>query len=255
MTALHSRDEHTLAAVFGHPLQHNIHWRDVLHLCQAIGGEVQVLRDQRLRLRLTTGEYQFWIHTHTQPGSGTLQEDEVLQLRRFLKLAGIEPAGDSRATGDSSAAEPAADDRPVRLVIRLDHRLADVYQLIDGQIQHTHLRPHGLWGGDQNLSHRHERDIAGQRAPLDKAYLRQIGNVLEQADQVVLCGHGHGQADVVQLLLQELRAHRPDLLTRVIATERLDDPALSERQLLLLTSQHFGSEPQRPGAAEPPRKS
>jgi hypothetical protein len=255
MTALHSRDEHTLAAVFGHPLQHNIHWRDVLHLCQAIGGEVQVLRDQRLHLRLPTGEHQIWMHTHVQPGRGTLQEDEVLQLRRFLKLAGITPAGDAGGAGETRATEPAAGDRPLRLVIRLDHRLADVYQLIDDRIQHIHLRPHGLWGEDQNLSHRHERDIAGQRAPLDKAYLRQIGNVLEQADQVVLCGHGHGQADVVQLLLQELRTHRPDLLARVIATVRLDDPALSERQLLQLAAQHFDSEAQRPDAAEPPRKS
>jgi hypothetical protein len=140
-------------------------------------------------------------------------------------------------------------------VIRIDHRLADLYRLNDDEVQHTHIRPHGVWGGDQNLSHRHERDIAGQRAPLDREYLQHISTALEQADQVVLCGHGHGQADVVQLLLKELRQHRPDLLQRVIATERLDDPALSERQLLRLATQHFGSGMPRLGAAEPAQKS
>jgi hypothetical protein len=249
MTPLNDRDARTLAGVFAHPLQHNIHWHDVMHLCNTIGGDVDVLRDQRVRLRLPAGGYQIWMHSRSQPGRGELHHDDVMQLRRFLAQAGITPTGHSNPGPAPTGSEP------VRLVIRIDHRLADLYRLNDDEVQHTHIRPHGVWGGDQNLSHRHERDIAGQRAPLDREYLQHISTALEQADQVVLCGHGHGQADVVQLLLKELRQHRPDLLQRVIATERLDDPALSERQLLRLATQHFGSGMPRLGAAEPAQKS
>jgi len=250
MTPLNDRDARTLAGLFAHPLRQNIHWHDVLHLCNAIGGEVDVLRNQRLRLRLPAGGYQIWMQSRSQAGRGELQQDDVMQLRRFLAQAGITP------TEQSTAGPPLpSESEPVRLVIRIDHRLADLYRLHDNTIEHTHIRPHGLWGSDQNLSHRHERDIAGQRAPLDREYLHHISTALEQADQVLLCGHGHGQADVVQLLLKELHQHRPDLLQRVVGSERLDDPALSERQLLRLAAQHFGSEPPRLGAAEPAQRS
>jgi hypothetical protein len=249
MTTMAARDERTLSALFAHPLQHNIRWQDVLHLCNAIGGDVEVLPDQRLRLRLIAGGYQIWLHARSRPGRGVLHQDDVLQLRRCLTLAGIPPSGERGAPAAASTTQP------VQLLIRIDHRQADIYRLSDDRIEHTHIRPHGLWGSEQNLSHRHERDIAGQRAPLDKDYLQHIATAMEQADQVVLCGHGHGEADVVQLLLKELQLHRPDLLQRVIATERLDDPALTERQLLRLAAHHFGSEPPRLDAAEAAQRS
>jgi len=138
-----------------------------------------------------------------------------------------------------------------RLQVRLDHRGADLWHLVGEAVEQAELEPHGLWGGDQNLSHRHERDIAGQCAPLDHAYLEGLSDAIAQADAVLLLGHGHGQADVRQLLVAHLRRHHPQLLQRIVGVVTVDDSALSEAELLALAREHFGNQPHRRPLATP----
>jgi len=121
-------------------------------------------------------------------------------------------------------------------------------------VEHAQLRPHGLWGSGENLSHRHDRDIAGQRAPLDHAYLRCLVGAIEQADAVLLLGHGTGESDMRQLLLNHLHSHHRPLLERIVGVVTLDQAHPSEGELLALARDHFGYLPerrQRPGAAPP----
>jgi hypothetical protein len=54
------------------------------------------------------------------------------------------------------------------------HTHTDAFLLDGDTVEHAALRPHGLWGSDQSLRHRHDGDIAGQRAPLDHAYLDRV---------------------------------------------------------------------------------
>ena len=136
-------------------------------------------------------------------------------------------------------------------MVRLDHRGADLWHLVGEAVEQAELEPHGLWGSDQNLSHRHERDIAGQRAPLDHAYLEGLSDAIAQADAVLLLGHGHGQADVRQLLVAHLRRHHPLLLQRIVGVVTVDDSALSEAELLALAREHFGNQPHRRPLATP----
>ena len=169
----------------------------------------------------------------------------MLRLRRLLEQAGITPE-------HPEASEPGPrGDQAHRLVVRLDHRGADLWHLVGEAVEQAELEPHGLWGSDQNLSHRHERDIAGQRAPLDHAYLEGLSDAIAQADAVLLLGHGHGQADVRQLLVAHLRRHHPLLLQRIVGVVTVDDSALSEAELLALAREHFGNQPHRRPLATP----
>lgn len=233
---VHPRD--ILEALYAHPLRHNIRWDQLIDLWNSMGGDIERLDQQRLRLRLPDGS-ETWMHHAVGRGHGVLTADDVLRIRHLLQQAGINPHQPTAATAASRG------DQAKRLVIRLDHRGADGYWLIGDSVEHTSLRAHGLWGRDQNLSHRHDRDVAGQRAPIDHDYLRSLCDALASADRVLLISHGKGQANVVDSLLDHLNRHHPELLKRISATEVIDDSALSEAQLLAHARVAFGNLPRR----------
>ena len=234
----------TLQALYAHPLQHGLRCSLVEGMLLSLGAEVERLSDHRLQVRLASGETAVLQGAHGAHHPW-LDADGVLRLRRLLEQAGITPE-------HPEASEPGPrGDQAHRLVVRLDHRGADLWHLVGEAVEQAELEPHGLWGSDQNLSHRHERDIAGQRAPLDHAYLEGLSDAIAQADAVLLLGHGHGQADVRQLLVAHLRRHHPQLLQRIVGVVTVDDSALSEAELLALAREHFGNQAHRRPLATP----
>lgn len=228
----------TLEALYAHPLRHNIRWDHLVELWQSIGGEIERLDQQRLRLRLPDGS-ETWMHHAVGRRHAVLAADDVLRVRHLLQQSGI------TAEHPTAAVASERGDQARRLVIRLDHRGADVFWLIGGTVEHATLQPHGLWASDQNLTHRHDLDVAGQRAPVDHDYLNRLTVTLESADRVLLLGHGRGEANVMHTFLDHVKRHRPDLLERISATEQIDDSALSEAQLLAHAREYFGNLPRR----------
>jgi hypothetical protein len=231
----------TLEAVFAHPVQHGVRVSRVEALFRALGAEVTPEGDRRLHVRLPAGQ-ETWIHIASALGSPDLDAEALIRVRHFLQEAGITP--------DHPEVEPesARGDQAHRLVIHLDHHRTDVYRL-EGkqgeQVEHAVLLPHGVWGSGQNLTHRHDLDVAGQRAPRDAAYLAAITAAMEQADAVLLLGHGTGESDMRQVLLHYLESHRRDLVDRIVAIEGVDDTAMTEPALLALAREHFGNLPHR----------
>lgn len=227
----------TLEALFAHPIQHGIHRNRVIELCRALGAEVTQLDQNRLRVRWAGGE-ETWLHCGSGNGKNALHPDGLMRLRQVLEQQGIsvahpEPRGES-ARGDQSH----------RLVIRMDHRHSDLFHLEGRDVDHAVLRPHGLWGTGQRLSHRHDRDIAGQRAPIDTDYLQRITQAIAAADVVLLVGHGKGRSNITEVLLKYLERHQAPLLERVTAVS-LNDTSLSDDGLLALARRHFGNLPHR----------
>jgi hypothetical protein len=230
----------TLEALFAHPLRHNIRWDHLRGLWQFLGGEIERLDQQRLRLRLPDGS-ESWLHHAAGRHHAVLSAEDVLRVRRLLQNAGLNPKLGAALAG------PPADrgDQARRLVIRLNHRRADVYRFDGEAVEQATLRPHGPWATDQNLTHRHDRDLPGQRAPLDHDYLSRLTTLLESADRVLVLGHGHGEASLTHTFLRHVAQHRPELLERISASELIDDSALSEGQLLAHAREHFGNLPHR----------
>ncbi|MBM5815457.1 MAG: hypothetical protein FJ083_02340 [Cyanobacteria bacterium K_Offshore_surface_m2_239] len=211
-------------------------------LLHALGAEVTPPCDQRLRIRLPGGQ-ETWLRVGEGRHHPDLDSDAVLRVRHLLEDAGVTPqhpeADPASARGDQSR----------RLVIHLDHHHTDVFRLEGEAAEHAELRPHGLWGSGENLSHRHDRDIAGQKAPRDYDYLNRIMAAMAEADAILLLGHGTGESDMRQLLLAHVRRHRPDLLQRLVGVETLSSANLTEGELLALAREHFGNLPHRRGQA------
>lgn len=242
---MHRHHQRTLEALFAHPVVHGVRTSRVEALLRVVGAEVERLDAQRLRVRMPDGG-----EALIRRGCGLrhpdLDAEAVLRLRQLLLHSGITPAH-SDAAAFHSALQPRGD-QGVRLLVRLDHRGADLYRLSGGngeQVEHHSLRPEGTWGTDQNLVHRHDRDVAGQRAPLDHAYLTRLTEEIAAADAVLLVGHGHGESDLREVLLHHLERHHRDLLERVAGVAGIDDTACTEAELIALARAHFGNLPRR----------
>lgn len=227
----------TLQALFAHPLQHNLRMSAVEALLVHLDATVEHLSEHRLRVQLGHGET-LVLHAGAGLQHPYLNDEGVLRLRRFLQNAGISP-DQLQDVEPSPRGEQAR-----RLVIHLDHRQARLWWLEGETTRRSDLQPHGLWSSGQRLSHRHDRDIAGQRAPLDHTYLEELSQAIAGADRVLLLGHGHGQSDLRQQLQAHLSSHHPALLDRVDALS-LDDTACSDAELLAQARRFYGNAPHR----------
>ena len=87
MASVHRAGTHerTLGMLFEHPLSHNIEWRDVVQMLAAIGTTKEGGHDT---LHATVNGKTVILHgTHHK----TLGSEQVMQLRHFLRDAGVEP--------------------------------------------------------------------------------------------------------------------------------------------------------------------
>lgn len=78
--------EHTLKQLFGHPINMNIHWKDVTHMFESLGADVQVVHGGREKVKLNGQEHTF----HIPHGKMIDSKDEVMAIRRFLESCGVE---------------------------------------------------------------------------------------------------------------------------------------------------------------------
>ena len=85
-----SHHHKTLEQLFAHPTSHNIHWRDVVHMFEGLGGTCEETKKEHLKVKLNGHEMSFPIPKH---GGHTLESDhEISEIRRFLKTCGCAPS-------------------------------------------------------------------------------------------------------------------------------------------------------------------
>ncbi len=75
----------TVEKIFNHPVSHNIQWHDVLSLLQAVA---DVSEEHDGRYAVTLGPE---TETFDAPRHHDIDEQQVIDLRRMLKGAGITP--------------------------------------------------------------------------------------------------------------------------------------------------------------------
>lgn len=238
MPELSRHHQRTLETIWVHPITRNLRLTEVEALLEALGAELQ-RQGPRLEVRFPDGPVSWILSGSGSLHQGDLDPEAITRLRHLLQAAGVTPGH------PQSVPEGPRGDRALRLVLVLDHHQARLFRLEGEAVDHAVLRPHGLWATGERLSHRHDRDIAGQRAPLDYAYLEEIAAAIVGADAVLLLGHGHGESDMRSVLLHHLQTRHPALVERIVASETVDDPALSEAQLLALARARFGNLPHR----------
>jgi hypothetical protein len=75
----------TVEKIFNHPISHNIQWHDVLSLLQSVGAATE---EHDGRYKVTLGPE---TETFDVPRHHDIDEQQVIDLRRMLRGAGITP--------------------------------------------------------------------------------------------------------------------------------------------------------------------
>jgi len=80
---LDAHHQATVEKILGHPVSHNIQWHDVLSLLESVG---TVTEEHDGRFTVTLGSE---TQTFDAPRHHDIDEQQVIDLRRMLKGAGI----------------------------------------------------------------------------------------------------------------------------------------------------------------------
>ena len=75
-----------LHALFSHPVSANINFREVVHVLEDLGAEIEHKSGNRIGVKLA-GHSAAFVHSHHD-----LSKDEVANVRHFLSSCGIDPA-------------------------------------------------------------------------------------------------------------------------------------------------------------------
>ena len=108
---LNNHHRNTVARIFDHQASGNIEWREVRSLLEAVG-EIDQEHDGKLRVKLGPETEVF-----EEPRHKDIDRQMIVDLRRMLSQAGLEPGGEdevadqrSRDYGDSRWGKPTEDD-------------------------------------------------------------------------------------------------------------------------------------------------
>ena len=143
--------------------------------------------------------------------------DKLAEIRHFLERSG-DPVPQTEAAG-------------THLLVVLDHRQALIYRTeVHGSVPQriTPYDPHGV---DRYL-HYVRDDSNGQRRPELKSFYEAIAKTLHDAEQILLFGSGTGASSAMDQLVAELKRHHHQIAQRIVGCVVVDEPHLSENQLL-----------------------
>jgi len=203
-------------------LPRNLPWSDVVELIGQIG-EVQPHGGDEFAFVVGT-QRAFFKRPHTHD----LEVEEVARLRRFLHEAGLEKP------------KPEA---PRRTVVVIDHHSARIYRdhEVDGSSveDKTTVRPYDPYGFQRHLIHRKEAHYQGERVPEETSFYEEVAKDLASAGEIIVIGHGTGTSSAGDFLLEFLKKHYPTIASRIIASEKLDLSALTDREIEEIAKQHM----------------
>lgn len=218
---LHHRLELIHQSLLHGKLPRNLHWTDVLELVGHLG-QVQPHGGDEFAFVVGT-QREFFKRPHTDE----LGIEEVSRLRALFKQGGAKEVPDQA--------------QRCRMVAVIDHRAAHVYQELDsGRTQASAtVSPYDPHGFRRHLIHRKEAHYQGQRVPEETSFYEEVARTLVPANEIVLIGHGTGKSSAVEVLVQYLHAHHPEISAHVKAVETADLSALTEPEIEAIAKRHM----------------
>ena len=83
---MNHRHRKTLHALFAHPLSSNVDFKEVIHVLEELGAEIDNKSGNRVGVKLNGHSAAFTHANHSLP------KEEVVQIRTFLVQCGVGPA-------------------------------------------------------------------------------------------------------------------------------------------------------------------
>jgi ABC-type phosphonate transport system ATPase subunit len=75
--------------------------------------------------------------------------------------------------------------------------------------------------------------------PEEDSYYEEIATDLVHAEAIILIGHAAGKSSAVNCLSEYLKAHHPETVQRIIATETADLSSLTEAEIEEIAKKHI----------------
>ena len=225
---LHGAQLRTLEALFRHPTARNLEWMDVIALFDKIGS-VRRKADAKFSLELA-GEHYLLRKTHSKGLTGS----EVVDLRRFLQRAGW--------SADLPVQAAARRSEPITVIVVVDHHGAKIYRTEPGSggASTRKITPYDPHHFLHHLKHKDQSREEGQRTSESPEFYRRIGDALAPAGRILVVGHGKGESNAAQQLVEYLRLHHHETYQRAVREIEADLSAVTTPQLLEFAARTFG---------------
>ena len=117
------------------------------------------------------------------------------------------------------------------MVVVIDHHSAHMYQQPGDSHDGVTIRPYDPHHFHHHLIHRKEAHYQGDRVPEETSFYEEVAKSLAPADEIVFVGHGTVKSSALDVLVEHLKNHHPEISQRVIATETADLSALTAPEL------------------------
>ncbi len=200
--------------LFQHPMPHNLQWREVRAMLEAIG-DINTVEDDKGNLKLARGSQTLVLHRPR--GKDLADKQELMQVRHFLER--------------SVSAPPPPPPAGTHLLVVIDHREARIYSAeLRGTVPQR-IMPYDPFGFGRDLRYNQD-DSNGQRKPEQRSFYESIAKTLSAGQQILLFGEGTGASSAMEQLTLNLKQHHPDIAKKVVGSKVVDMHHLTEAQLL-----------------------
>jgi hypothetical protein len=230
-THLDHHHRRTAEAILSHPVSHNIEWRDVLSLLEAIG---EVTEEHNGKFKVDVGGETEMLH---RPGGKDIGEQMVVDLRRMLGAAGITAEG-LRERLDVSA-NPAEPEPRGHAILVISYHGADIYPTDATNGAPRRIVPEDPRGRLRTMHHKADNP-EGWYGRIEESWYAELAKALRPAAEILIIGNGKGHSNGTVQFMQYLAQHDHDLMKRIVGSVESDDEDLTEAQILALSRQFYG---------------
>lgn len=218
---LSTTHQKTWQHIFQHPMPHNLQWREVWSMLEAMT-DAQAVEEPNGNLKVTRNNQSLVLHRPR--GKDFADKQELMQVRHFLERSDIVP--------------PPVAPAGTHLLVVIDHRHARIFNTELHGSTPALITPYDPFGFDRDL-HYNQDDSNGQRKPELKSFYEAVAKTLRGAKQILLFGTGTGSSSAMEHLLLDLKKNHPDLAEKVVASIAVDEHHLTEDQLLAKARELF----------------
>ncbi len=230
-THLDNHHRRTAEAILAHPVSHNIEWRDVLSLLEAIG---EVTEEHNGKFKVAVGGETETLH---RPSGKDIGEQTVVDLRRMLAAAGITAEGLREHQGPST--QPAASGPSGHAILVISYHGADIYptDVVEGASRR--IVPEDPTGKLRTMHHK-ANNPDGWYGSIEKSWYAELAQALRPAAEILIIGNGHGHSNGMLQFTQYLAQHDHELMKRIVGSIESDSEDLTEGEILALARQFYG---------------
>jgi hypothetical protein len=235
-THLDNHHRRTAEAILSHPVSHNIEWREVLSLLEAIG---EVTEEHNGKFKVTVGGETETLH---RPSGKDIAEQTVVDLRRMLAGAGITAEGLREREGASTPTAASVPGGHAILVI--SYHGADIYPTDATGGAPERIVPEDPTGKLRTMHHK-ANNPDGWYGSIEKSWYAELAAALKPAAEILIIGNGHGHSNGMLQFTQYLAEHDHELMKRIVGSIESDSEDLTEGEILALARQFYGDSPSR----------